>query len=1016
MDKIIPKLEWLENPEVFRVNRINAHSDHLYFETLDEAETLTELKLKQSLNGVWKFSYAENPEERIKNFYEKDFDCSEFADINVPGHIQMQGFDRMQYINTLYPWDGREHLRPPYISKKYNPVGSYVKEFEVDEKLKGKRTFISFQGVETAFYVWVNGEFVGYSEDSFTPSEFEITDLLQEGKNRVAVEVYKRSSAIWLEDQDFWRFSGIFREVYLYAVPETHINDIFVKTHLSDDFTRANVEIDMAVMGKIGGTLDICVKNPEGKEVFNLTNYKISEKFSVNFTLENVSLWSAENPELYTFCFVVRDEKGNVVEAVPQKVGIRKFELKDGVMKLNGKRIVFKGVNRHEFSHKTGRAITEEEMLWDIKFMKQHNINAVRTSHYPNNSLWYKLCDEYGIYLIDETNLETHGSWMKMGKCEPSWNVPGNLPEWQGAVLDRAESMLERDKNHPSVLIWSCGNESYAGEVILNMTRYFHKRDNTRIVHYEGCFWNREYSDCSDIESRMYAKAKEIEEYLKTNPEKPYISCEYMHAMGNSCGGLMKYTELEDRYEQYQGGFIWDYIDQAVAVERDGKEVLYYGGDFMERPSDYSFCGNGIVFANRKVTPKAQEVKYLYQNVEITPSKDGCIIRNKALFENLSKYQFVYTLKHEDKILKSGEFQVDCKAGEKKGVIIPWGDVENIKGTVTKNISMVLKEDTLWADAGFEIAYGQEIIENDEDIKGTEKTMKKMDFEVVEGDGNIGARAGEIKALFGKDRGLVSLIYNNKEMIIERPQPVFWRASTDNDKGYNHQHTTATWFGASMFQRVRLESWNISEDKESVILKFIHEIPVVPAVEVAVIYKMDSTGAIKVTVEYNGKAGLPELPILALRFKMAREFDKFRYFGRGEEENYIDRNMGARLDVFEKGVKENMTPYLVPQECGNRTDTRWAEITDSENDGIKFVYDKTPFEFGALPYSFAEIEQAAHIYELPEQSYTYVTIAMKQMGVGGDDSWGAPVLEEFCMPSDRNYTYSFYITKAGGER
>ena len=512
MNKIIPKIEWLENPEIFRVNRIDAHSDHLYFETLNEAEKLTELKLKQSLNGVWKFSYVENPENRIKEFYEKDFDCSEFTDINVPGHIQMQGFDRMQYINTLYPWDGREHLRPPYISKKYNPVGSYIKEFKVDEKLKGKKTFISFQGVETAFYVWVNGEFVGYSEDSFTPSEFEITDLLQEGKNRVAVEVYKRSSAIWLEDQDFWRFSGIFREVYLYAVPETHINDIFVKTYLSDDFTKANVEIDMKVIGKIRGTLDICVKNPEGKEVFNLTKYKINEKFSVNFALENVSLWSAENPELYNFCFVVRNENDEVVEAVPQKVGIRKFELKDGVMKLNGKRIVFKGVNRHEFNHKTGRAISKEDMLWDIKFMKQHNINAVRTSHYPNNSLWYKLCDEYGIYLIDETNLETHGSWMKMGKCEPSWNIPGNLPEWQGAVLDRAESMLERDKNHPSVLIWSCGNESYAGEVILNMTRYFHDRDNTRIVHYEGCFWNREYSDCSDIESRMYAKAKEIEE------------------------------------------------------------------------------------------------------------------------------------------------------------------------------------------------------------------------------------------------------------------------------------------------------------------------------------------------------------------------------------------------------------------------------------------------------------------------------------------------------------------------
>lgn len=1012
MDKHIPKIEWLENPEIFRANRIDAHSDHLYFETVEEAENLKELKLKQSLNGVWKFSYAENPDERIKDFYRKDFDFSSFAEINVPGHIQMQGFDKMQYINTLYPWDGREHLRPPYISKKYNPVGSYVKEFEIDENLKDKRTFLSFQGVETAFYVWVNGKFVGYSEDSFTPSEFDVTSCLKDGKNRVAVEVYKRSSAIWLEDQDFWRFSGIFREVYLYAVPKTHIKDIFVKTDLSKDFKNAEIEIDLAVLGEIKGTVDILVKNPTGKEVASLTNYEINEELTINFPLQNVELWSAENPVLYNLTFIVHDENKNVVEVIPQKIGIRKFELENGIMKLNGKRIVFKGVNRHEFSHKKGRAITKEDMLWDIKFMKQHNINAVRTSHYPNNSLWYKLCDEYGIYLIDETNLETHGTWMKMGKSEPSWNVPGSLPEWQEAVLDRAESMLERDKNHPSVLIWSCGNESYAGEDILNMTRYFHKRDPRRIVHYEGCFWNREFNDCSDMESRMYAKVKEIDEYLSTNPEKPYISCEYMHAMGNSCGGMMKYTELEDKYEQYQGGFIWDYIDQAVAVEKNGKDVLYYGGDFMERPSDYSFCGNGIVFADRTVTPKAQEVKYLYQNVVITPNERGVVIRNKALFENLSKYKFVYSLKQEDKVLVSGEFETECKAGEKVEVLIPWGDAP--KGTFTRNVSMILKEDTLWEKAGFEIGFGQEVVENKADeVKADEINV---DFEVVEGDGNIGAKAGDTRVLFGKDKGLVSLTYNGKEMIIDRPQPIFWRASTDNDKGYNHPHTCAMWLGASLCQKVRLESWNVSEDKKSLTVNYVHEIPVVPAVETVVSYTFDYTGNLKVTVEYMGKAGLPELPILAMRFKFAKEFDRFRYFGKGPEENYIDRNMGVRVDVFERKVAENLTPYLVPQECGNRTETRWAEIIDENNNGIKFVYDEKTFEFSVLPNSFLELEQATHKYELSEHNYTYVTIAMKQMGVGGDDSWGAPVLEEFCIPSDKNYKYSFNIVKAGGNR
>ncbi len=1015
MNKIVPKIEWLENPEVFKINRIDGHSDHLYFETFEEAENLKELKLKQSLNGIWKFSYAENPEKRVKEFYQENFDYSEFTEINVPGHIEMQGFDRIQYINTLYPWDGREYLRPPYISKEYNPVGSYIKEFELDEKLKNKKVFLSFQGVETAFYVWINGEFIGYSEDSFTPSEFEVTDYLKEGKNKVAVEVYKRSSASWLEDQDFWRFSGIFREVYLYAVPDTHIQDIFVKTKLSENFQDAAVEIDISILGEDKGTLDVYVKDPDGKEIFNITDCKIEENFTVKFFLKNVKLWSAENPELYTFILAVYDEKKKLKEVVPQKVGMRKFELKDGIMKLNGKRIIFKGINRHEFSHKSGRVITEEEMIWDIKFMKQHNINAVRTSHYPNESLWYRLCDEYGIYLMDETNLESHGTWMKMGKPEPSWNIPGNIPEWQEAVLDRAESMLERDKNHPSVLMWSCGNESYAGEDILNMTRYFHERDTTRIVHYEGCFWNREYSDCSDIESRMYAKVKDIEEYLKTNPEKPYISCEYMHAMGNSCGGLMKYTELEDKYEKYQGGFIWDYIDQAIAVNKDGKEVLYYGGDFMERPSDYSFCGNGIVFADRTITPKAQEVKYLYQNVEIIPNAEGCIIKNKALFENLSKYKFIYSLKQEDKVLKSGEFEVNCKAGEKTGFLIPWGDIKP-EGTFTRNVSMVLKEDTLWAEEGFEIAFGQEIVENKKAEKIEKEENLEKDFEVIEGDGNIGVKTGDTRALFSRDKGLVSLTYNGREMIIERPQPVFWRAATDNDKGYNHGHTCSMWLGASLYQKVRLESWNVSEDKKSLTVKYVHEIPVVPAVETAVLYTMDSTGNLKVTVEYNGEKGLPELPILGMKFKMAKEYDRFKYFGKGPEENHIDRNKGARLDVFSRKVTENRTPYLVPQECGNRTEIRWAEITDENNLGIKFVYDEKPFEFSVLENSFLELEQAAHIYELPEHHYTYVTIAMKQMGVGGDDSWGAPVLEEFCIPSDKNYKYSFYVMRAGGNR
>ena len=567
-----PTLDWLEDPEVFRINRIDAHSDHYFYEEMNHIKLEDNMPLKQSLNGKWRFSYSENPSLRIRDFYKEDFDVSGFDYIDVPAHIQLQGYDKCQYINTMYPWDGHDELRPPHISKTYNPVGSYVTFFEVKEELKNKDTFISFQGVETAFYIWVNGKFVGYSEDTFTPSEFEITEYLKEGENKLAVEVYKRSSASWIEDQDFFRFSGIFRDVYLYAVPKTHINDIFIKTDLDDEFKNAVLKTEVKIIGNLEGSIKAYLKDADNNIKAETQKMDIENFLTLSLDVKDINLWSAEDPYLYKLYIEVNDIEDNLIEIVPENIGFRHFEMKDKVMCLNGKRIVFKGVNKHEFSARHGRAITKEEILFDIKFMKRHNINAVRTSHYPNQSLWYKLCDEYGIYLIDEANLESHGSWQKMGQCEPSWNVPGNLKEWEACVLDRAESMLERDKNHPSVLIWSCGNESYAGEDIFKMSEYFRKKDSSRLVHYEGVFWNREYDKTSDMESRMYAKVKDIEEYLNNNPKKPYISCEYMHSMGNSTGGMMKYTELEDKYPMYQGGFIWDYGDQALYRKKENGE------------------------------------------------------------------------------------------------------------------------------------------------------------------------------------------------------------------------------------------------------------------------------------------------------------------------------------------------------------------------------------------------------------------------------------------------------------
>ena len=645
MKKTEASLTWLSDPEVFEVNRIAAHSDHFFYEKEEEVSLKERMPLRQYLNGEWRFSYGENPDKRAKDFYREDYDLSHFLRIQVPGHIQTQGYDHMHYINTMYPWDGQEELRPPMVSDEYNPVGSYIKEFELKEELKGKQTFLSFQGVEAAFYVWLNGKFVGYGEDSFTPSEFEVTSFVKEGKNRLAVEVYKRCSGSWLEDQDFWRFSGIFRDVYLYGVPKIHVQDLFLHANLDDSFREGTFSAEWEILGREkGAELELVLEDPNGTVLFK--ERRPAENGSISCrNVGTVQPWSGEKPYLYTFFVRIYDREGSLVEVVRETAGFRRFEMKDGLMLLNGKRVVFRGINRHEFDYRKGRAIRKEEMLWDIRFMKRHNINAVRTCHYPNQSLWYRLCDEYGIYLIDETNLESHGSWQKLGQCEPSWNVPGNLPQWKEAVLDRARSMLERDKNHPSVVIWSCGNESYAGEDILAMAEFFRQRDPSRLVHYEGCVWNREYEGCTDMESRMYAKPEEIAAYLDSDPSKPYISCEYMHAMGNSCGGMKLYTDLEDRYEKYQGGFIWDYIDQAVErVNEFGEKVLSYGGDFDDRATDYEFCTNGIVYGDRKISPKAQEVKQLYAPVRLFPEKDHVRIENRNNYISTKEYAFCWKL------------------------------------------------------------------------------------------------------------------------------------------------------------------------------------------------------------------------------------------------------------------------------------------------------------------------------------------------------------------------------------
>lgn len=999
-----PKLIWLEDPEVFEVNRIEAHSDHKYYESTEEVISEAKMSLRQSLNGMWYFSYAKNPSMRVEDFYKMDFDCKFFDKIKVPGHIQLQGYDQCQYINTMYPWDGTEELRPPKISKEYNPVGSYVKYFELEEALQDKRVFVSFQGVETAFYVWLNGTFIGYGEDSFTPSEFELTPYLREGENKLAVEVYKRSSASWLEDQDFWRFSGIFREVYLYAVPKTHVEDLFIKATLDDKYENGILDLQFKLMGILDCEVEAMLQDQSGQEVFK-QKVKGNALCNISGRIDGVHPWSAELPYLYRLTICIRDAENNVVEVVPELVGFRKFEMINQVMCINGKRIIFKGINRHEFNVRRGRAVTKEDMMWDIEFLKKHNINAVRTSHYPNQSLWYRLCDIYGIYMIDETNLESHGSWQKLGVCEPSWNVPGNKEEWKEAVIDRAKSMFERDKNHPSILIWSCGNESYAGTCIEAMSDYFHAKDDTRLVHYEGVFWNREFDHISDMESRMYAKPEEIEEYLSNHPKKPYLSCEYMHAMGNSCGGMKLYTDLEEKYEQYQGGFIWDYIDQSILKTNEyGEEVFTYGGDFDDRATDYEFCTNGIVYADRKISPKAQEVKHLYANVKLIPDEHGVQIRNENLFVSTKDYLFLSRLLLNGNCVFERKFRAEVEAGTERYITLDYPETGE-SGEYTYEVSMVLAEDCSYARCGHEICFGQFI----KTIEEAEKSVVKP-MQIIHGDVNIGVKGDGFHVMFSKSEGgLASLQYDGTEYITRTPKTSFWRACTDNDRGAKHGYDRGMWLTAGLYQKVI--DIKMQEEKDQLTVIFEYEIPTIPRTYSTVKYVVRGDGNIHVRLKYHGIKGLPEIPVFGMEFKLKEKYHNFEYYGFGPEENYIDRMEGARLGVFQGNAQENVSAYLVPQECGNRVGVRWLKVTDETGQGLMFAGEGQTFESSVLPYSAYELENASHQEELPKAYYTWVRILAKQMGVGGDDSWGAPVHEKYRIPSDENLEIAFCISK-----
>lgn len=1085
----------LSDPKFFKENRLDAHSDHIWYAS-EQEEKSKKSSYFYSMDGLWKFQYAKNPNEAPKDFFAVEYDCKSWDDIRVPAHIQMEGYDVPHYVNTQYPWDGKEEILPGEAPRRFNPTASYVKYFVLPKKMqkalmeeqktdtddcgkekeeqegdtgtKGVRICISFQGVESAFALWLNGQYIGFSENSFDPAEFDLTDyLIPDGENKLAVRVFKWCSGSWCEDQDFFRFSGIFRSVYLYEKPVVHLEDLSAVPVLSQDFKEGMLELSMKLLGKGKAGLHL-LRN--GELVATSQMEFCNETVQTALRVSHPDLWSAEIPSLYELQISLEDENGKVSEFILQHIGFRRFELDHGIMKLNGKRIVFKGVNRHEFSSLRGRVPNQDEVFMDVVTMKQNNINAIRTSHYPDASYLYDLCDQYGLYLIAENNMESHGTWdaALSGKQSEEYIVPNDHEEWEGMMLDRANSCYERDKNHPSILIWSCGNESWGGRVIHEMAELFRKKDPHRLVHYEGIFHDRRYNDTSDIESQMYTPAAEIRKFIQKHPDKPFICCEYTHAMGNSNGAMHKYTDLTDTEPKYQGGFIWDYIDQSIEQkDRYGRPYMAYGGDFGDRPNDGNFCTNGIMFGDRTLSPKVQEVKYNYQNISILfeeGKEEGTFtIQNKNLFLNTSVFDARVILQEDGEEILNLPASFNVEPLSEKKISLP-NEIKEIlkeKGIIgeqneevlhkeelnqqeqipeyTVTISFRLKQDEAWAKAGHEVAFGQNIYKSGtnkeyscgimlhsngcrrvQERNGNERTVlaetrSEPEFYYVKGNNNLGVYGDSWSALFSLTRGVMtSYVYGGKEMLKTNPKLNFWRAPTDNDRGNFMPQRYAQWKIASLYA-VPSSSSGFSADpprievkKNSIALTYCYDLSTRPSASCYVTYEVFGDGTVKTLLHYDVVKELGDMPEFGMLFQLDADYDRVTWYGLGPGETYADRMHGAKLGIYVKSVEDCFAPYVIPQESGNHCGVRWAKVTDRLGRGMIFLGDS--LSFSVLPWSPHEIENARHGNELPPILYTYVCVASHQMGVGGDNSWGALTHPEYLLDVSGKaieFTFSF---------
>jgi beta-galactosidase len=1008
--------DW-ENPALTSFNTAPPHVSYIPYDTEDKAikSIAQESLFYKLLNGKWKFKLSDNYTQVPKDFYKPGFDASAWAGIDVPSTWEVQGYSYPIYTNIPYEFYSKNPL-PPHVPYDYNPVGTYITQFECPKSFDNKKVFIHFGAVKSFFYIWLNGKYIGFSKDSKTPAEFDLTPYLVNGNNTLALQVFRWSDGSYLECQDMWRMSGINRDVFLYARPTTYIRDFFAKGNLKDNYTKGNLEIDMIfneLTSQDAKNLSVKInlydiantEKPITSETVSLE--KVVGKDSLHYEkfVPNSKNWTAETPNLYLLTLTLQDKNGNCIESLSNRIGFRTSEIKNGLLLVNGKPIKLKGVNRHEHDPVTGHVISRELMLLDVKLMKQNNINSVRTCHYPDDPYWYELCDEYGLYVIDEANIESHGMGYDLNR------TLGNNPIWEKAHIDRTRRMVERDKNHPSVIIWSLGNEAGNGCNFQATYKWIKTRDLSRPVQYEraGREWN------TDIYCPMYESVQSLLDYASKKQDKPLIQCEYAHAMGNSTGNLVDYWNAIDNNEQLQGGLIWDWVDQGLQkFDSLGRKYWAFGGDYGPKdvPSDGNFCTNGLVFADRAPHPGLSEVKKVYQYVKFTPvdlNKLSFKLSNNYAFIDLKNTQLYWEVSENGVSVDKGVLATEnIPAGTSRDYSISWKKKADKPGRIY-HLTLFLKTNTDWPLLGKNHILASEQFELPFSTEPKKiKTTSLPSLTATETATKINVKGKSFGIELDKISGTItSFTFENQQLIVQGPLPNFRRAPIDNDVGSKMFVKCKPWYDASENRIVKSVALDNSDPKSIKVL-IIFTLPDANS-ELSVNYTITGNG--DVLIENSLKAGekLPWIPRLGMNMQVIGLLKQVDYLGRGPFENYSDRKTAAFVGKYHTSTDEMYVPYVRPQENGYRTDVKWFSINDGKTVGIYFE-GYPNLGFSALPYTYNDLKgfehKGKHGNLLQKQSFTDLNFDYLQCGVGGDDSWWAWPMEKYLIPAkDYNWSY-----------